>query len=217
MNLKNNQKNHLVFAIRAYFSKVEGLTDSIELHYDKSMLPGYGWVFPAGKERTNIGVGVITRFKEQGGLKRVFERFVGENAFVAGKLKNAFMEPGTLRAWPLPLGSFPGRRGQGNVLLAGDAGSFVDPLTGEGIYYALKSGELAAEAAAKALDEGGGANAAAIYEKHWRKAFRFHDYIVGYSLQALLNNAYILESLMKFSARKQARADLLAGVICHNR
>ncbi|NTW53964.1 MAG: geranylgeranyl reductase family protein [Chlorobaculum sp.] len=217
LKLNNNKKNHTGFAIRAYFSQVEGLTDSIELHYEKSMLPGYGWVFPAGRQRANIGVGVFTRFTDQRGLKRLFERFVTESAMASGRLKNAGMEPGTLRAWPLPMGSFPGKRGRGNVLLAGDAGSFVDPLTGEGIYYALKSGQLAAEAAEQALDADDATAATALYEKLWRKAFRFHDFTVGYALQTLMNNAAILESLMRHTARKQARADLLADVIAHNR
>ena len=217
LNLSNNQKNHHGVAIRAYFSQVEGLTDSIELHYEKSMLPGYGWVFPAGKTSANIGVGVFTRFTDQRGLKRLFEWFVTESAMASGKLKHAIMESGTLRAWPLPLGSFHGRRGRGNVLLTGDAGSFVDPLTGEGIYYALKSGQLAAEAAGRAMDADDELRATNIYEKLWRKEFQFHDFRVGYTLQSLLNHEYILESLARIASKKQIRADLLADVICHNR
>jgi flavin-dependent dehydrogenase len=103
------------------------------------------------------------------------------------------------------------------VLLAGDAGSFVDPLTGEGIYYALKSGQFAAEAAAKALIEGDEMQAETFYEKLWRREFRFHEFSVGYAFQALLNNEHLLESIMKFASGKQSRANLLADVICHNR
>jgi len=91
---------------------------------------------------------------DQRGLKRLFKSFISESVMASEKLGNAVMEPGTLRAWLLPMGSFPGKRGRGNVLLAGDAGSFVDPLTGEGIYYALKSVQFAAEASAKALTDG---------------------------------------------------------------
>ena len=215
LNLANKEKKHQGFAIRAYFSKVEGLTDSIELHYDKSMVPGYGWIFPSGKQRANVGVGLMTRFKDQQGLKQLFERFVTENAFASEKLKHAVMEPGTLKGWPLPFGSFQGKRGLGNVLLTGDAGSFVDPLNGEGIYYALKSGRYAAEAAARALDEEE-TRASMYYEKLWRKEFSFHEFTLGYALQPLLNNQFLLESLMRFAAKKQTRADVLAGVIGHN-
>ena len=215
LNLANKEKKHHGFAIRAYYSKVEGLTDSIELHYDKSMLPGYGWIFPAGKQRANVGVGLMTRFKDQRALKQLFERFVAENAFASAKLKNAVMEPGTLRGWPLPFGSFQGKRGRGNVLLTGDAGSFVDPLTGEGIYYALKSGRYAAEAAARALVEEE-TRAFMHYEELWRKEFLFRKFTLEYAFQPLLNNEFLLESLMRFAAKKQTRANLLAGVIGHN-
>ncbi len=215
LHLANKEKKHQGFAIRAYYSKVEGLTDSIELHYDKSMVPGYGWIFPLGNQRANVGVGLMTRFKDQRALKQLFERFVGENAFASAKLKHAVMEPGTLKGWPLPFGSFQGKRGRGNVLLTGDAGSFVDPLNGEGIYYALKSGRYAAEAAAKALDEED-TRASGYYEKLWRKEFSFHEFTLGYTLQPLLNNEFLLESLMRFAAKKQTRANLLAGVIGHN-
>ncbi len=214
LHLANKEKKHQGFAIRAYFSKVEGLTDAIELHYDKSMLPGYGWIFPADKQRANVGVGLMTRFKDQRALKQLFERFVGENAFASEKLKHAVMEPGTLNAWPLPFGSFRGKRGRGNVLLTGDAGSFIDPLSGEGIYYALKSGRYAAEAAARALDEEE-TRASIYYEKLWRKEFLLHDFTIGYALQPLLNSEFLLESLMRFVAKKQTRANLLAGVIGH--
>ncbi len=215
LNLANKEKKHHGFAIRAYYSKVEGLTDSIELHYDKSMLPGYGWIFPLGKQRANVGVGLMTRFKDQRPLKQLFERFVAENAFASAKLKNAVMEPGTLRGWPLPFGSFQGKRGRGNVLLTGDAGSFVDPLTGEGIYYALKSGRYAAEAAARALVEEE-TRAFMHYEELWRKEFLFRKFTLEYAFQPLLNNEFLLESLMRFAAKKQTRANLLAGVIGHN-
>ena len=214
LHLANKEKKHQGFALRAYFSKVEGLTDSIELHYDKSMLPGYGWIFPADKQRANVGVGLMTRFKDQRALKQLFERFVGENAFASEKLKHAVMEPGTLKAWALPFGSFRGKRGRGNVLLTGDAGSFIDPLSGEGIYYALKSGRYAAEAAARALDEEE-TRASIYYEKLWRKEFLLHDFTIGYALQPLLNSEFLLESLMRFVAKKQTRANLLAGVIGH--
>jgi flavin-dependent dehydrogenase len=103
------------------------------------------------------------------------------------------------------------------VLLTGDAGSFVDPLTGEGIYYALKSEQLAADAVSKAFNAKDAKRAANLYKKLWRKEFLLQDFASGYLLQSLLNNAHVLEWLMQFTAKKQSRADLLADVIAHNR
>ncbi|MBN1929200.1 MAG: geranylgeranyl reductase family protein [Chlorobiaceae bacterium] len=218
-NLKivNHDKNHHAFAIRAYFSNVEGLTDSIELHYEKSMLPGYGWVFPAGTMRANVGVGLMTRFTDQRGLKRMFGRFIADNPLVAGRMKKAVMEPETLKAWPLPLGSFDAQRGRDNVLLAGDAGSFIDPVTGEGIYYALKSGRYAAEAIARAIDEKRDEQVLRHFETLWRSEFLRRIYSPGYAIQPFLANRFFLEGLLRYVSGKQHRANLMADVIGHNR
>jgi menaquinone-9 beta-reductase len=217
LDLLNRNKNQQGFAMRAWFSEVEGLSDSIELCYDKAMLPGYGWIFPAGKQRANVGVFLICRFTDHRTLKRMFERFVNEYTYASAKLKRAVMEPGTLKSWPLPLGSFPGRRGRGNVLLTGDAGSFIDPITGEGIYYALKSGQYAAEAVAHALKRNDEAGALKRYEQLWRGEFSARVYFPGYVFQHFMNNSWFVETFMRYTAKKQSRADLLADVVVHNR
>lgn len=217
LDLWNRDKRQQGFAMRAWFSGVEGLGDSIELCYDKAMLPGYGWIFPAGGQRANVGVFLLPRFTDQRSTKRLFESFVKENAFAAARLKNAVMEPGTLKSWPLPFGSFAGRRGRGNVLLVGDAGSFIDPLTGEGIYYALKTGRYAAEAVANALERNDESAALTRYEQLWRGEFSGRVYFPGYAFQHFMNNRWFVETFMRYTAKKQHRADLLADVVAHNR
>jgi len=217
LDLWNRDKIHQGFAMRAWFSGVEGLGDSIELCYDKSMLPGYGWIFPAGQKRANVGVFLLTRFTDQRSTRRLFERFINEYAYATAKLKYATLETGTLKSWPLPFGSFAGRRGRGNVLLAGDAGSFIDPITGEGIYYALKTGRYAAEAVAHALERNDEFAALTRYEQLWRGEFSNRVYFPGYAFQHFMNNAWFVDTFMRYTARKQHRADLLADVVAHNR
>lgn len=217
LDLWNRDKSQQGFAMRAWFSGVEGLGDSIELCYDQAMLPGYGWIFPAGERRANVGVFLLPRFTDQRSTKRLFEQFVSENAHAAAKLKRAVMEPGTLKSWPLPFGSFAGKRGRGNVLLAGDAGSFIDPITGEGIYYALKTGRYAAEAVAHALERNDETGALTRYEQLWRGEFSNRVYVPGYAFQPFMNNEWFVETFIRYTARKQHRADLLADVVAHNR
>ena len=81
----------------------------------------------------------------------------------------------------IPFGDFRKTPGQGAVLLAGDAAGLVDPITGEGIAFAMKSGQLAALAAAQSLAAGQPENAFAIYRKalkplhrslHWANRLR---------------------------------------------
>ena len=99
---------------------------------------GYAWIFP-NKERVVVGMG---------GLNRKNKHLTGKfNTFLSDYHLNTLDSLET-RGHPLPFGSFipkplcPG----GNILLIGDAAGLVDPILGEGIYQAQKSGELAAQA-----------------------------------------------------------------------
>ena len=69
---------HYAVAIRGYFEDVQGLDRSVEFYFNQTVLPGYGWVFPLGEGRVNIGVGLrldVIR-KKKGSLKEAFETFI---------------------------------------------------------------------------------------------------------------------------------------------
>jgi geranylgeranyl diphosphate/geranylgeranyl-bacteriochlorophyllide a reductase len=91
----------------------------------------YSWVFPAS-EGVSIGTGTFQR----GTITALLQRFKERRGLPAAGIKKVYRIP----AWKGDLYS------RGNVLFAGDAAGQVLPLTYEGIYYAMKSGELAAQA-----------------------------------------------------------------------
>lgn len=100
---------------------------------------GYAWIFPK-KERLSIGV---AEFRGRPTSPRgVFDRFVRDEKGLAS------MSVPKPAGHPLPLYSNVGLAQEGLVhhraLLVGDAGHLVDPLFGEGIYYAVRSGQIAA-------------------------------------------------------------------------
>ncbi|MAO00137.1 geranylgeranyl reductase family protein [uncultured Roseovarius sp.] len=104
---------------------------------------GYGWVFPK-RCSTTVGVGgVLARNPEMKRAMSAYCEMLGIDAAEAS-FKGQF----------LPFGDFRTVPGQGAVLLAGDAAGLVDPITGEGIGYAMQSGQLAAKAALAALSAG---------------------------------------------------------------
>jgi geranylgeranyl reductase family protein len=107
---------------------------------------GYGWIFPK-ENGLSVGVGEFRR--KSSGLRSTFDRFVSEARGLSG------------RTVPRPIGhpipaysdSEGGHREgigspfiRGRAALVGDAGHLVDPLFGEGIYYAVRSGQLVASA-----------------------------------------------------------------------
>ena len=106
---------------------------------------GYAWVFPK-QGRLSVGVGEFQ--SKPASLKKTFDRFVwGEKGLASLDVPKPI-------GHPLPLFSRtdlspepgPDDLVKGQALLVGDAGHLVDPLFGEGIYYAVRSGRMAATA-----------------------------------------------------------------------
>lgn len=117
---------------------------------------GYGWSFPK-RGSTTVGVGGVHR--RNPAMKARMQAY-------AARLGHDDLRD--VKGHFLPFGDFRRRPGRGNVLLAGDAAGFVDPITGEGIGHALLSGRLAAEAAHVALREARTCDAASVYGKATR-------------------------------------------------
>jgi flavin-dependent dehydrogenase len=78
------------------------------------------------------------------------------------------------RGFPLPLSTARWRPGRGRILLAGDAAGLVNPMTGEGIYYAVATGLAAGRAAAEAVRADDGESAGARYRRAVRPLLSRH-------------------------------------------
>ncbi|MGE5654540.1 MAG: geranylgeranyl reductase family protein [Bacillota bacterium] len=110
----------------------------IEIHY--GVVPeGYGWVFPH-RESQVIGVGgVLGHFPQaRSHLLKIAQH-------------HAVTTDAPIDAHTIPIGGRLLPVSGDGVLLVGDAAGFVDPFTGEGIRYALQSGQIAADTARHAL------------------------------------------------------------------
>jgi geranylgeranyl reductase family protein len=105
---------------------------------------GYGWIFP---KRDHVNVGLYSMSRE-GALNR--ERLVD---YISQRFGTAASAENYLGQY-LGFGAAQHRVEEGRVFLVGDAGGFVDPLTGEGIYGAVVSGQAAAAAINAELQEG---------------------------------------------------------------
>ena len=107
---------------------------------------GYGWVFP---KKDHFSVGIGTMRSRLPGMTSLYEQF--KQSF--GCLKKTHEK--VRRGWFVPFNSGPRLLNTRRVCLAGDAASLVDPLSGEGIYYAIRSGLVAADAICSELPKYG--------------------------------------------------------------
>ncbi len=113
---------------------------------DLTVPRGYGWIFPKEDE---AAIGIAGFKGKEKGPRLLYSHFLSRNALVS---KDA---PAPPHGCALPLyHRVPFPLTKGRVLLTGDAGSLVDPLFGEGIYYAIRSGQMAANAVREALKKG---------------------------------------------------------------
>lgn len=154
------EKTKYVFAyheiVKAPQSDPSHDPDRCDVYYRGTLSPDfYGWVFPHG-DTMSIGTGsadkgyslkaAVARLRETAGLSEV-ETLRREGA-------------------PIPLKPLPKWDNAKDVVLAGDAAGVVAPASGEGIYYAMVGGRLAAEAVEKCLVTGNNKNL-----NHARKQF----------------------------------------------
>ena len=149
-------------ALRGYYRSERHDDPFIESHLDirdpeGNVVPGYGWIFPMGDGRVNVGVGLLSTEQRWKGLNtsHLMDTFVGYAPASWGLSPETSLGPPT--GGKLPMGLSVGPRAGGNVLIAGDAGGAINPFNGEGIAYAYETGRLAAAALGHALTGEGAA------------------------------------------------------------
>jgi len=158
----------------------------VHIHLQPFGLAGYGWVFPK-KEHVNIGVvefrQAIDPTTEKKNLQVLYAQYLQT-------LKEQKLIPKNLITKVIRGGVFPTcpakRLIADRVLLCGDAGGLVNPMTGEGIYYAMWSGEIAAKIAIKALEN----NTTDVHSlKHYQSQWN-HEFQVNFSLLSWISKRW---------------------------
>ena len=145
LGLGRQPEEHVAVAVRGYAAAPPGEPEQL-IVMDRQGWPAYAWSFAAGDGTANVGFGML--------LPRLRASARGGRAELHGRLAELLpgVEAERLVSHHLPLSTSRPRPGTSPVLLAGDALSLINPLTGEGIYYALLSGRLAGLAASRPGD-----------------------------------------------------------------
>lgn len=125
---------------------------------------GYAWIFPK-KDHFSVGVGGPAAHARQ--MMPYYMKFMRLTGIFEFPSSPCYPEQinGTLslKSWPIPVRTARSDFHSGQVMVTGDAAGLTDPLTGEGIWYAVRSGRMAATAAAEYL--AGKKNAFACYSE----------------------------------------------------
>ncbi len=180
MGLQRRPDRPMGVAVRTYYrspkSDDEWLESWLEL-WDglpgkSNLLPGYGWVFGMGDGTCNVGLGMLNTSSSFGktDYKDLLKRWLDNTPVEWGfRDENRTMD---VRGAALPMAFNRQPAYTRGLLLVGDAGGMVNPFNGEGIAYAMESGELAADAIAEAHYRGTGSSAAEKALRHYPVALR---------------------------------------------
>lgn len=146
---------HSAVAVRAYVHGIEIMPQEVEFYLYKEILPGYAWIFPTREDEANVGLGMRTdKFKAtNSNLNDMMDEFLALPS-IRERLKPGWTIEG-LKRWPLKFGSLKKvKRAFEGALLIGDAGAFINPLTGGGIHNSMITARIAADVTDQALTSG---------------------------------------------------------------
>jgi geranylgeranyl reductase family protein len=157
----------MAVALRGYAPTPPSRAGAQVIVFDQARQPAYAWSFDRGDGLSNVGYGVL--LGRSSGLTRtsLLRR-------LEVLLPGASESGDDWKGHHLPLSTGRFRPGPGPVLLAGDAAGLVNPMTGEGIYYAVATGLAAGLATAEALASGDPASAGSRYAAKTRPLLASH-------------------------------------------
>ncbi len=175
--------------------------------FDFGLLPsGYAWVFP---KRDHLSVGCLSRLRGWSALREDLETYLHH----LGLTEHGARED---HGFVIPIAPRSPELARGRVLLIGDAAGLADPLTCEGISWAILSGRLAAEAIAGDPADPGAVRAAwarllardllpelktarrlahLLYERHWLRRLAFRR--IGQSLCEVIGRVFLGETTFR--------------------
>jgi len=197
-------------ALVSHYRKVQGVTDMGEMHVDHD---GYLGIADVGGGQVNVAVVVpMSRAREIGDDKTEFlERWIASRPHLAERFV------GAVRTTPVratgPFATSSRHAWSPGAALVGDAADFFDPFTGEGIYAALRGGELLAPYLVEALGRSAKEEGRILsgYDRARKREFGGKwkvERIVGLAIAY----PYFLNNAAKILSRRKDMADLLVGV-----
>ena len=180
---------------------------------------GYAWAFPRGNGRVRLGVGVLHPDCDEDA--RVYlDRIMHELPQFAGKFKDA--SPLEYHTGLFPSEGPVERFSRDGLILAGDAGGHGSTLVGEGIRFAIYSGQLAGQIAAEAVKNGDtSASTLSRFDKQWRARFgrdmdisyMINKRIVTYSDEQWDGALDLMKRLTPTQMAQALRGDYSAGLV----
>ncbi len=216
LNLNQNTDWHKAIAIRAYIDSPNYLEifkeRSLMFEINVSALRGYAWAFPSKGTLINIGIGMpLSLFKKENkNINDMLDDFIKTLEGRGVIVENLRME----KSYMLPFASSRPKLAHDRVALVGDAGSMINPMSGEGIFYGMESGFLLAQSTHNLLDLSKEKINFGIkaYEKSFNKRFSKH-YLSCALARLVLQSPFMTQRLLTVAAIDQHTIDFVVELL----
>jgi geranylgeranyl reductase family protein len=204
-----------LLAARAYFEDIEhDVARQFQLRFDGVPMPGYGWVFPTEPRAANVGVGFLPGARPSTTATKALHHFIHQPALEL--LLRGGQQTGPVKGYPIRVDFLSSPTFAERTLLVGEAAGLVNPLTGEGIDYALESGLIAANHIVKGLrtefHDAWETEYDGLLRQRFEKIFRFSEWIRDWYCKPLLLNV-----LVPLANRRPELRQLLASIVLGER
>lgn len=218
LGVTRNKQWPMGLALRGYYTSDRHDEPWIDSHLDirdpkGDVVPGYGWIFPLGDGRVNVGVGLLSTGGAWKGVNttKLQEYFVAQTAEAWGLNDETCCGPAT--GGRLPMGLALGPRIGANTLAIGDATGTVNPFNGEGIAYGYESGRLAAGALGEALLNND-SSALHLYNERLDEAYGDY-YKVARAFVRIISEPKILSACVGLGLRIEPLMKELLGIMAN--
>lgn len=178
-----------IATLMGWWDGVDVEPNRLDMIFDPRVSPLYGWLFPEGNGRVNIGI-CIDGQDESGekttkNLRATFQQFLDEH--YKGALAKA-TQVGKWKGHPIVYTTWIRHMTAPGALFLGEAARLTHNATGEGISQAMESGTFAAEAIARVIRQGQSEKKAwAWYVNQHRKRFT-GAFLAGHVLRAVIDS-----------------------------
>jgi len=155
LGLERRDDRPMGVAVRTYYKSTRSdddyLESWLELRDQNKLLPGYGWIFGMGDGTSNVGLGILDSSPvfQSIDYKDLLKRWLDQTPEEWGFRDHNMTQP--VRGAALPMGFNRQPHYAKGMILVGDSGGMVNPFNGEGIAYAMETGQVAADVISKSL------------------------------------------------------------------
>ncbi|MFX1255818.1 MAG: NAD(P)/FAD-dependent oxidoreductase [Promethearchaeota archaeon] len=190
-------------------------TDERGFYLFATIPKGYCWFFPK-RGYVNVGLGFMLGLQNATKIYRNFVSHLRKIGFLPSSDRLSLLPP---KAHPVPVGPPLPKTFTDRVLVVGDAAGFVSPLTGEGLYYGIRSSQLAADTITSYLTDD---TNLAVYQNAWLESFG--NELIKYALPVrnlIYNSPRRVERMVKMTVADpklaMTIAETLGGLITYKK